>query len=900
MSALGAAALGGPPTAVLLCGEAGAGKSRLAEESVERLVANGRPTARVTASASLAQIPLGALVALLGSGPGGSAALGEVGRDPLRLFALARDVVLARGTGGRLLLFVDNLPLLDAASVALVAQLLHAGLADLLATLRAGEPLPDAFLALWSGDRAVRVDVPLLSRADCDRVLAAALGAPVAARSAAELHRASGGNVLFLRELVLGARAAGTLVQVAGVWRLSAAPGGTPALRDLIAARLRGLDPAELTVLQRLALCQGLAVDELPGPDDRRILSRLDEAGLVGVEEMGERLFVRLAHPQYAPVITAGLSRLRAADLLLEQVARLEPVAGEPADQLRVAIWRLSATGSADPGLLLRAARVARAGHDFATVERLVAARDGVTDDDAPEALLLLGEAQRELGRPAEALATLQRAAELPASARLRVRIATVRAAVLAYQHQRTDAALAVLREARRAAPGHEPALVTVAATLLGSAHRTAEALAELAAAGPPHRLGVDDRARWAVAAARAYTAAGRGTDALAAADTAVALTNGDATPTTHTTAGHSADALAAADTTVAPGGGEAGLAGQPHRAGPLMVRAEVLADAGRIDEGIAVARVALVRAVDDGVERVVCSAEWWLARNLLLAGRPRSAARWCRDVVSGARVHELPTLLPLGLAGLTVASAWLGDAAGAAAAWAQLAAGPDSAAEPRDPWLAAAEAWCQAVNGDARAAVGTLVRAADAAVERGHVAAAAALLHDAARLGQPGVAAAGLARLAEAADSPLIAARAACATAAARRDDAGLTLAAEWFERQGALLFAAEAAAAGAQAARAAGSARRAAALLARAAALAARCEGAATPALALTEPAQALTQREREIATLAAGGLTSRDIAQRLRLSVRTVNNHLQAGYGKLGITGRDELHRALGRTA
>ncbi len=55
-------------------------------------------------------------------------------------------------------------------------------------------------------------------------------------------------------------------------------------------------------------------------------------------------------------------------------------------------------------------------------------------------------------------------------------------------------------------------------------------------------------------------------------------------------------------------------------------------------------------------------------------------------------------------------------------------------------------------------------------------------------------------------------------------------------------------------------------------------------------------LTRRERDIATLAAGGASSKEIADRLYLSVRTVNNHLQSAYSKLGIAGRRELANAL----
>ncbi|HWN26258.1 MAG TPA: helix-turn-helix transcriptional regulator, partial [Actinomycetospora sp.] len=73
--------------------------------------------------------------------------------------------------------------------------------------------------------------------------------------------------------------------------------------------------------------------------------------------------------------------------------------------------------------------------------------------------------------------------------------------------------------------------------------------------------------------------------------------------------------------------------------------------------------------------------------------------------------------------------------------------------------------------------------------------------------------------------------------------------------------------------------------------------CEGAETPAAGLLERTGELTPREAEIAALAAGGLTSRAIADQLVISVRTVNNVLRAVYAKLGVAGRGELSDALG---
>jgi DNA-binding NarL/FixJ family response regulator len=56
--------------------------------------------------------------------------------------------------------------------------------------------------------------------------------------------------------------------------------------------------------------------------------------------------------------------------------------------------------------------------------------------------------------------------------------------------------------------------------------------------------------------------------------------------------------------------------------------------------------------------------------------------------------------------------------------------------------------------------------------------------------------------------------------------------------------------------------------------------------------DPLAPLTGREREIASLAATGLTSRDIAAELSVSPRTVDTHLSRIYRKLGVTSRAAL--------
>ncbi|MFF9622306.1 LuxR C-terminal-related transcriptional regulator [Streptomyces griseosporeus] len=124
----------------------------------------------------------------------------------------------------------------------------------------------------------------------------------------------------------------------------------------------------------------------------------------------------------------------------------------------------------------------------------------------------------------------------------------------------------------------------------------------------------------------------------------------------------------------------------------------------------------------------------------------------------------------------------------------------------------------------------------------------------------------------------------AAHADALARRDGPALDRAAEALRERGFLLFAAEAYAQAAHVHRDPSAARTA---RTRAVALARRCQGARTPALSGLVLGE-LTARQRQIVTLAATGLTNRQIAERLTLSVRTVGNHLYSAYTRLGTGG------------
>jgi DNA-binding NarL/FixJ family response regulator len=58
-----------------------------------------------------------------------------------------------------------------------------------------------------------------------------------------------------------------------------------------------------------------------------------------------------------------------------------------------------------------------------------------------------------------------------------------------------------------------------------------------------------------------------------------------------------------------------------------------------------------------------------------------------------------------------------------------------------------------------------------------------------------------------------------------------------------------------------------------------------------------EALTTRERQVATLAAEGLSNREIAEQLVVTVKTVEWHLKNSFQKLGVRSRTQLPGQLG---
>jgi DNA-binding CsgD family transcriptional regulator len=848
----------GEHAGLVIHGRAGVGKTRLADECRAWAAASDHPTERVVGSRTTALLPLGAAAALLAGGLGLPGPDGHV--DTVALFERTRRALHERHLGRRLVTVADDVALLDSASLALLGYLAAQRTIFLIATVRTGEPVPDLVTGLWRDGRVARVDLADLSRTHLDTLLHLALGGPIEAGAGRQFWEVTRGNPLYVHELVLGALESGALVERSGVWHLEDVLSSTSRLRDLVEQRIGGLSAEARSVVELLALCQPLDLGYLETVTPLGVLESLERAGLVTIAVAdGE---VRLAHPLQGDAVRAAMPRLRARAILLAEAERLEALNPDPGPaSLRIAVWRLDAGGQPDPAMLIRGAHLARYAHDFRVVRRLMEAVPSEQLDAV--GALLLGEALYELGDFEAAERVLARGQQLTSDEHVTLRLAVTRAKNAQWGLCRPEAALAINAAARGivTSPPLAEELVADEASILTFSGRPDRALAVLEGL-----TGHDRRTRvvWAIAGAPALAAAGRTAEAVSVAEVGYA---------DHVALG---DELAIA-----------------HPAMHIVNQAFALTEAGRLAEAEQLARAGAEIVASKRVPIAQIFFAVNLGRVAILQGRLATARRYYAEAAGLAEAHRFAGPRRVALSGLALAHAMLGDGVAAARMLAERATGPEFGF--RGPEQQLADAWTAVATHQPMEAVQLFRRAATQAASTGHWTTESWLWHDLMRTSGED-ASARLRELADACDSPLVSARVRHAAAASARDPRELTGAADDFEALGALLLAAEAASGAAEAFARAGDQRAATAALRRSSRLSQGCEGAATPGLIRVVGAAPLSAREREIVMLAAQDMSSKDIADRLYLSVRTVNNHLQHAYAKLGVTSRTGLARAL----
>jgi DNA-binding CsgD family transcriptional regulator len=841
-----------------ISGSPGVGKSRLARECMSIAERLGMATAWVTATRSGQRLPLAAFAPLL-------PATDAISRGPNRV-AMVRELsthLLNAANGRRSLLVVDDAHLLDETSATLIHRIALHKEAVVLVTVSTDETAPELVTALWKDGLAARIDLGGLPVKAVARILAGALGQAVDAGTVAQLTMHSDGNALFLRELTAGALADGTLVYEYGSWHLIGPLSPSVRLVELVRNRLTDLADRGRDLLEHVAYAEVIGLAELEAIADETVAADLERKGFLASRVSDRRLQIRMAHPLYGDVVRAMTPAVRLRSMARTLAAVVEAHgARRREDPLRVATWRLDGGGAVSPQLMLTAATTARWRYDFALAERL--AQAAVAGGAGFDAALLVARLSNLQGDSEEAERQLAQLADLATSDAQRAIAAIARADNLLFSFGRGAEALAVIE-------GVEPALTDP------------EWRAQLAARRSAALLATDGPAKAARAAREVIDSGYAGAQVWASMFAAYIWSR----------MGQIEASLASA-----------GRGRSQHHTSELdwypwffsFVICGAFARAGRLAESQALAETHYDQSLTEGSTEARAFFAWHLARGVTETGDTGSAIEHAQESARLFAALGRPTFERNALITLSIGLALAGRTREAEAALARADALPAA----RTAWTAVelleAQAWTAISAGALDRGRALLLDAADVGEEIGDLVGAAAALHDLARLGRAREHHVRLTSLASRVEGVLVATRAAHARALVAHDADGLEDVSRAFEDMGANLLAAEASADACRVWVHAGD-HRALGARRRACSLAERL-GAKTPGLHIAALDSHLTAAEHEAAVLAASGLTNREMADQLTLSVRTIENRLQRCYEKLGVTCRGDLRSIFDR--
>lgn len=834
---------------IVICGAAGVGKSRVAREALDAAASRGCVNHWAVGTSCARALPLGAFTAWVGAD----------GADTVQLVRGVIESLTAAPPGATVVLGVDDVHLLDDLSTFVVHQIVQRRVAKVVLTVRDGEPISAGTQDLWKAGQFDRLDLPPLSVDTTTTLLSATLGGSVDAQAASRLSELVQGNVLYLRHIVEQEVADGRLKKLHGFWHWTGEPMIPCGLVEMIETRIGALPADAGAVLDALAVGEPIkltALERIAGVD---AVEEADNRGLITLDRCDSGIEVRVAHPLYGEV-----RRNRAAPTTLRRLRGLvasELAAADDCDDIQVIIRRATLSVDSDlppdVDLLCKAANGAIWLADLSLADRLAEA--AVRAGAGPEARFLRAHAVSWLGRGDEAEAIL---AEIPTTQltdKEHARLTYLRASNMLWALAQPARAKTIIDDASRTTTPQArtwiDALLTVYWFAMDRPDAATLAAKNLALERLPPVVGTETA--WALAAIAAD--AGRAAEAVALAQTG------------YTVATRCFDA--------------------PHmRFNIADAHLSALLLSGRINEALDVAERVRQEAADlPGAAESLGAAV--AGRAELGAGNLESSCALLEEAAAalsasghaigwGYRYH-VPYATALAMRGRTAeAAAVLGAL--------------DKLQRPfrsLDYERSLARAWVSASQGAINEAITILQSAAETAAANGRFAAEVICLQTATQFGFCS-GAPRLYELEKIVDGPRVGLAARFAGALRESNAPELIAVSKGFEAMGDLVAAVDAVAQAAMAYRTRDLRGSALASITRAEELGAQCGGADTPALRQAREPLPLTDREREIVMLVAGGLSNRDIAARLSVSIRTVEGHIYKAMNKTGTANREEL--------
>ncbi|MDJ0319664.1 LuxR family transcriptional regulator [Pseudarthrobacter sp. PS3-L1] len=340
---------------VVLTGEYGAGKAAIARTAVTDL-GPGVYSVRLRSHPALSNEPYASISALLARLPV------EAGATPVALLQGVMDLIRHDAAGRDCVLVLEDGGLLDPLSAAVLVNLMVTGTARVLLTVTESALLPGDFHRFLAAGELVEIRLTGLGERQVRQVLLSLLGHRISAGATRIFHRLSGGNSLLLRGIVTEQQQQGNLVLSSGTWTLRKAVDLSvgPIVQEMIQTRWAGENENARLALDLLVCARSVPLNvlsDLFGPDT---IAGLEDRRRIHVESLDRVRLVPQDEGLHSALLSMiGVNRQRELHNLLSAAHPTDPALMSDEELMAHAAWALESLGAIDGDLALGASRAA-------------------------------------------------------------------------------------------------------------------------------------------------------------------------------------------------------------------------------------------------------------------------------------------------------------------------------------------------------------------------------------------------------------------------------------------------------------------------------------------------------------------------------------------------------------
>ncbi|ALE05147.1 hypothetical protein AL755_06050 [Arthrobacter sp. ERGS1:01] len=337
---------------VVVVGPWGVGKTTLAR-AVETALAPTTHVVRLFGSSAETQVSYGALALLMARLPA------TASESPAGIIHGVDDLIRNDAAGKEVLLVIDDLPELDPGTVGVVMHMLLRGTAKVLVLAREAGQLPEDLVWLVKDGLLREMRLNYFSRAEVGTLVTKATNTPASESAISALYKASNGIPLVLQALFHEQVANGNLKTKSGVWVISGPLNveSSSALAGIVRSRLARESDVVRLGIEKMALLGTAPLSVVLSVVGQDAVSELEERGFLEISSMG-RHRAYLSERYVGDIVRGWLSADRKAELFSEIATH----ASRDLDQLdaqevmSLAAWTLDAGLVLDPDFGLAAA----------------------------------------------------------------------------------------------------------------------------------------------------------------------------------------------------------------------------------------------------------------------------------------------------------------------------------------------------------------------------------------------------------------------------------------------------------------------------------------------------------------------------------------------------------------